>query len=76
MTLKISVAAALGLLAAFFLAIFKPWKGSGAGRLRNSEGMGPAHIAGAQRGEEQAPRGGSDEPVSVAGRIAGSIDPQ
>jgi hypothetical protein len=76
MTMKISLGAALGLFAAILLAVFKPWKGAGAGRLRNAQGIGPSHIAGAQRGEAQAPKGGSDEPVSVAGRIAGSIDPQ
>lgn len=76
MTLKISLVALLGLVAAFLLSIFKPWKGAGAGRLRNAQGIGPSHITGAQRGEDQVPKGGSQEPVSVAGRIAGSIDPQ
>lgn len=44
-------------------------------RLRNHQGVGPAHFPGTNRGEDRAKRKGSDETATVAGRQAGSIKP-
>lgn len=65
----------LGLAVLALLGVFQPWK-RGAGKLRNPVGVGPAHVPGVPRGEEQVRRNGSHEISSVAGRIAGSIDPR
>ena len=64
----------LGALGVALLAAFRPWKSKGIGRLMNNEGVGPAHIHGVPRGEAQSVPGGG-EPTSVAGRIAGSVQP-
>ncbi|HEU5002501.1 MAG TPA: hypothetical protein VFW71_06965 [Actinomycetota bacterium] len=67
----------LGILAIVggLLAVFRPWGKKAAAGLVNDEGVGPAHVAGVPRGEEQILKHGSDEPSSVAGRIAGSVQP-
>lgn len=80
MSIKLGLAAIVGAIAALALFALKPWKrGSSVtpgGRLRNDQGVGPTHVQGVPRGEEQVLRSGSNELTSVAGRIAGSVDPQ
>lgn len=76
MSTKVSLVALLGLLIAAMLTALRPWKRNGAGRLVNAEGVGPSHIRGVPRGEDQVAADGSGEPTSVAGRIAGSISPE
>jgi hypothetical protein len=75
MTVKrvLGVLAGLGALA--FVGSLKPWK-RGAHKLENAQGIGPTHVAGVPRGEERVLKAGREELTSVAGRIAGSVDPQ
>lgn len=73
MSFKVVLAGVLGLIGVL-LAIMRPWSKS-PNRLENPEGVGPAHVPGVPRGEEQILKHGSDEPTSVAGRIAGSVQP-
>lgn len=81
MSIKIGLGVLLALAAAAAV-ILKPWKKRGdiassfGGKLRNAQGVGPAHVSGVPRAEEQARRNGAQELTSVAGRIAGSVDPQ
>jgi len=81
LSIKIGLGLLLG-MAAVAALVLKPWKrkndiaSSFGGKLRNEQGVGPAHVSGVPRGEEQARRNGAPELSSVAGRIAGSVDPQ
>ncbi|MGH2718790.1 MAG: hypothetical protein ACRDJU_09450 [Actinomycetota bacterium] len=84
MSIKVGFGIVVAAIAGLALFALKPWKsrqraassfGPGA-RLRNDQGVGPSHVEGVPRGEEQALRNGSQELTSVAGRIAGSVDPQ
>ena len=72
MSLKLSILGILALVGAA-LAVLRPWSKSP--RLMNEQGVGPAHVPGVPRGEEQIIKHGSEEPSSVAGRIAGSVQP-
>lgn len=73
MSTKLSLLGILALLGAA-VAVLRPWN-KAPRRLMNDQGVGPAHMAGVPRGEEQILKHGSDEPNSVAGRIAGSVQP-
>jgi hypothetical protein len=73
MSMKIGIGVLLGILALALLGVFKPRRG--AARLRNAQGVGPSHVPGVPRGEEQVLRNGAKPVTTVAGRIAGSVDP-
>lgn len=44
-------------------------------RLRNSQGVGPAHFPGTNRGEDRVKKKGNDELSTVAGRQGGAAKP-
>lgn len=76
MSVKLSLGLTAGLLGALVLAVMRPWRGFGVARLRNAQGVGPSHLSGVPRGETRVLKDPVEEPTSVAGRIAGSVDPQ
>lgn len=73
MSVKLSLLGILALVGAV-LAVLRPWSRLDR-RLVNEQGVGPAHIPGVPRGEEQILKHAGDGPTSVAGRIAGSVNP-
>ena len=72
---KLRIALIFGGLAA--LVALRKWRRSRrpARALRNPQGVGPAHIKGVTRGEEQGLKHPHEDNGHAAGHLIGSIDP-
>jgi hypothetical protein len=69
---KIILASALASMGALWLQTVRPWKRGGE-KLRNRQGVGPAHMPGVHKGEERVLKEGRHSIDTVAGRIRGSL---